>query len=258
MDFQKEVIEKSFDKPVVVDFWAPWCGPCQFLGSVLEELEREANGKWELVKLNVDENQDVSVKYGIRGIPDVRLFHKGDIISGFTGAIPKNQILNWLEENIPDERKEQLQKLIENLKTNNQVAELEKFVDKNPDLVEGQLALAEHYTFSEPKKASLILDKVGMQPKYLDQIESIRALIKLMNCEKDSNEKIYEKLASARTKLKSSDFDSALDLLIEAVMIDKNYCDELPRLSTIALFKVLGEKHDLTQKYRRRFNMALY
>ncbi|MEQ8810911.1 MAG: thioredoxin, partial [Imperialibacter sp.] len=96
MDFDKEVIAKSKDVPVVVDFWAPWCGPCQFLGPIIEELADEANGTWALVKVNSDENQHLSAEYGIKGIPAVKMFHKGEVVAEFTGALPKHEIQKWL------------------------------------------------------------------------------------------------------------------------------------------------------------------
>ena len=106
--FKQEVIDKSYEIPVVVDFWAPWCGPCQYLGPVIEQLATEANGKWQLVKVNTDENQDIAIQYGIQGIPAVKMFINGKVADEFTGALPRPQIEQWLEKNIPDERKKQL------------------------------------------------------------------------------------------------------------------------------------------------------
>ncbi len=105
-DFQKEVIEKSYKIPVVVDFWAPWCGPCKFLGPVIEELEQQANGAWKLVKVNTDEHQELMQEYKISGIPAVKMLSKGEVIAEFTGALPKHQIENWLSEFLPEEKKE--------------------------------------------------------------------------------------------------------------------------------------------------------
>ena len=100
-DFQKDVIDKSFDKPVLVDFWAEWCAPCRMIGPVLEKLAEENKGNWELVKVDTDNNQQVAMKYGVRGIPNVKLFRNGEVINEFTGALPEQAIKEWLKKSIP-------------------------------------------------------------------------------------------------------------------------------------------------------------
>ncbi len=86
-NFQNDVIEKSFDKPVLVDFWAEWCAPCRMIGPILEKLADENKDSWELAKVDTDKNQEVAMKYGVRGIPNVKLFRNGEVINEFTGAL---------------------------------------------------------------------------------------------------------------------------------------------------------------------------
>ncbi len=93
--FEKEVIEQSNEEKIVVDFWAPWCGPCQMIGPILEDVCEENDVK--LVKLNVDENKQVAQKFGIRGIPAVKIFEDGEIADEFTGVQPEAQIREFVK-----------------------------------------------------------------------------------------------------------------------------------------------------------------
>lgn len=100
MTFDQDVLKRSNDVPVVVDFWAPWCGPCRMIGPVLEKLASDYDGKFILAKLNVDENQRVASKFGIRSIPSVKMFKDGKVIDEFVGAIPAQAIVGWLEQHV--------------------------------------------------------------------------------------------------------------------------------------------------------------
>ena len=100
--FERDVLEASREAPVVVDFWAPWCGPCRALGPLLEKLERESGGRWKLVKVNSDENPELSAQFGVRSIPFVVAFVDGQAHSQFLGAQPEGAIRAFLEKLVPD------------------------------------------------------------------------------------------------------------------------------------------------------------
>ncbi len=99
-NFEKEVIEKSKEIPVVVDFWAGWCMPCLMLAPVLEKLVKEMGDKFVLVKLNVDENPETSGRFGVSSIPNVKIFKNGELANGFVGALPEESVKQWLDKNL--------------------------------------------------------------------------------------------------------------------------------------------------------------
>jgi len=100
IDFKEKVIENSKETPIIVDFWAQWCQPCLILGPILEELEEELKDKFVLAKINVDKASETSKQYNVMSIPSVKMFKQGKQIAEFVGALPKEQVKEWLDKNL--------------------------------------------------------------------------------------------------------------------------------------------------------------
>jgi putative thioredoxin len=257
VNFEAEVLEASFQKPVVVDFWAEWCGPCRFLGPVIEELAGEAQGKWKLVKINTEQQPGVAARFQIRGIPNLKIFYKGKIVAELSGALPKPQLHDWLQQNLPDERRQELAQLLENIDNGkSEITELENFIQQNPDLEEAKEEFIKRVWQLDIEKAMDIAKSLSFKYEELKKdVETIHLFSNLNFQEADS---IKAYLEQAQSALQQKNFDKTLDLLITSIMINKKCCEEIARKTVIALFHLLGETHEFTQKYRRKFGMALY
>ena len=257
MDFEVEVINRSQEIPVVVDFWAPWCGPCQVIGPALEELEK-AQTRWKLVKVNVDEHPDISQRFGIRGIPDVRLFTKGAEVDRFTGALPRHQIEKWLEKHIPDERIGTLDLLTAQARKNHDLLPLRDFVNNNENFKPGFLALAKLILWDSPSESKALLASITHADKEYNTAQYLKDMVELLTFETEETLPVAQKLKEAREAFQLQRHEAGIDLLIQAVMMNKDFANELPRRASIAFFQVMGADHELTKGYRRRFDMALY
>ncbi|MEM9897311.1 MAG: thioredoxin [Bacteroidota bacterium] len=261
LDFQAEVIDKSFEKPIVVDFWAAWCGPCQVLGPVITGLAEEAEEHWELVKVDTEANQEIAQQYQIMSIPNVKMFYKGEVIAEFAGALPKSQIQKWLDENLPSEEKAVLQDLIANVRnaySQESIDQISTFADKQTDMQEAQLFKWWAQALHHPEEAASWVNAQPRTASYADSFDDILSLAQLAMIEAQSEGKFFDHLRAAKDAFASFDLENGMKALIQAVMLNKSFQNDLPRRSMIALFRFLGEEHITSKKLRPYFNMALY
>ena len=263
-NFQTDVIERSNQLPVLVDFWAEWCGPCKILGPTLEKLAEEHKNEWAFAKVNTELHRDIAMKYGIRGIPNVKLFIDGEVADEFTGALPEAMIRQWLKKAMPNKFSGQLQQaklLIENGDVSQAVKILQKIVNVEPGNDAAKAMLAKVLIFTDADQAkSLARQLEGTE--YHQLAEAIITLANLFHTtghpEELPDAGVKKQYLTALEALRKQQFDTALQNFIEVIGTDRYYDGDGSRKAVIAIFKYLGEDHELTRKHRPAFSRALY
>jgi putative thioredoxin len=260
-DFRTEVIEASRERPVVVDFWAPWCGPCRILGPVLEKLSAENEGRWTLAKLNTDENAAIASRYGISGIPAVKMFVDGEVVGEFVGALPEARVRQWLDEHIPSPTKARVQAALQAFESGDAgLAErlVQDVLDVEPENPDASILLARLLAFREPERAAVLArNAAAAKPALISTGQAVDTVARLLaGAEPPRDGQAAQVFGSALERLVAGEVDAALAGSIEAIRMNRNY--DTARRACLALFAVLGEKHPLTQKHRRAFDMAVF
>lgn len=260
-NFDTEVLERSHEVPVLVDFWSPSCRPCLFLAPVLEKLEGQDEGKWEMVKVNTMHHGQLAANYGVSSIPHVQLFYKGKKVSEFVGALPEGTLVKWLDQFIPTETKEKLQAIRERMTSGERseaVNDLRAFVAEHPEEHMGKLILAHEIVLSDPAAAKEMVSDIKPGDLLYESADNVRILAELMSFEQQDETPAGIEIAAAGAAIRKEDFETAISSMVKAVEIDKDFSSELPRRGSIALFRMFGPNHPLTLRYQRKFEMALY
>ena len=258
-DFNKDVLDRSNNIPVLVHFWANWCEPCRFIEPILENLALEAHGNWKLIKINTDLEKDVSLEWGVKGVPNLKLFYKREIIDEVSGAMSEPDLKKWLENKLPSKAKAltmEAAQLLEIGKSIEGMAMLKMAM--NEDIIPDQtkLLLARQKLWKSPEEVFSILEGI----KFLESAKEILIVAEaMMLTRKDLEEGApKDKLLEGLLALKSQDMVKAIKSLIQAISVDRLYHEELPRKLVVALFHHLGETHEITRHYRKEFDRALF
>lgn len=263
-DFQSEVLQRSVQIPVLVDFWAEWCAPCKMLGPVLERLAQQSQGRWELAKVDTEQMPEISRAYGIQSIPNVKLFSQGTVIAEFVGALPEQMILQWLEKNLPGKYQntiEMAKKLLieENIADAREL--LEMVIADEPGNIEARLIAAKTYLFESPAKAKELASNID-DPRYSEMIEIISIFTRIVDLilhpEVLPEDLMKQTYIDAIKELHAQRFAEALKKFIDVIRTNRYYDDDGSRKACIAIFKYLGEEHPVTLQYRKEFSRALY
>jgi putative thioredoxin len=266
--FQRDVLEESRDRPVLVDFWAPWCGPCRALKPVLEKLATEYNGRFRLAKVNSDENPDLSSRYAVRSIPSVKVFVDGEIADEFMGALPESSVREFIDRLLPTPgellrrqameaitagRPEEGQRMLHealSLDPRNDIARI--------DLCEVLL------TADQPNEARVILNAVSLlaarDPALARRLAALRLSLSassgpdetILQARLESDASDHNaRLMLARRFISGGRYEEGLDHLIELVRRDRRFGDDAGRREMLQTFDLLESGNPLVPRYRR-------
>ena len=263
-NFEAEVLQASSQIPVLVDFWAPWCGPCKSLGPVLEKLEADYGGRFKLVKINSDDEQQISQAFGIRSIPTCVLIKDGKPADGFMGALPEGKVREFLDKHLPsadeliaEEDLSEAEQLLAQGDTSSALAKLQEALAVNPandevrfDYVKLLIAMGE----LETAQAALApaLAQIPLQLRFDALHHWLQAMVFATTDERgqwelaqfdaliDKNKRDFDtRLAKARLLMAAGQWTEAMDELLEIIMRDKAWSDQAARKHFVAILELL-------------------
>ncbi len=276
--FVKDVVEASQQVPVIVDFWAPWCGPCKQLGPALEKLVRQAGGMVRLVKINVDENQELAAQMRVQSIPMVYAFHKGQVVDGFAGAVTESQLRQFMER-LTGGAKAPIDLAIDEAKAMLEEGDAAGAIEvyreilaqdaANPAAIAGLIrALAQAGDVEQAKTfAQGLTDKLRIQAdiaaalstlelaEQADASGDVQPLLDKVAAEPKNHQARLDLAVALYAKSRN---EEAIDALLEIVRLDRKWNDEAARKQLVKMFDALGPTDPLTVSGRRRLSSILF
>lgn len=282
-DFVPEVVRASLDQPVLVDFWAPWCGPCKQLGPLLEKAVAATNGKVKMVKMDIDENPQLAQQMGIQSIPAVYAFYKGQPVDGFMGLQTESAIKQFLDKLIRlsgggaagaavAEALAEADKLLEENQIEDANAIYAEILGQEPNnasayagLVKIALALgqpeeAEAMLLEAPPEIAKAKELIGVRAQVeltrkAAQTGPLSELMEAVVAAPDDHQKRYDLAVALHANNRS---EEAIDHLIESIRRDRKWNDEAARKQLVTIFEALGFMHDLSVAGRRKLSSVLF
>jgi putative thioredoxin len=273
-NFESAVLDQSRQVPVLVDFWAEWCGPCKVLGPVLERLAEEYAGGFIVAKVNVDENPSLAAAFRIQGIPAVKLFKYGDLESEFTGALPEPMIREFLSKFLPtaaDKQAQEAAALEEEGKTAEAKAVYQAILESDPNHAKSLLGLGRLAMNAGDNDAALdFLDKIPVVADERKEAERLLARLKLQGgaAARDLEalrskveaepQNLEARLALAQALAAMENYKEALAEFLNIVKTDRTFQDDAARKGMVQIFEVLGSGDPLTDQYRTELAKVLF
>lgn len=264
-DFEYQVLAYSQHIPVVVDFWAEWCVPCRTLGPMLERLTLEAGGTFRLAKVNVDQNQNLSLRYNVRSIPAVKAFRDGKMVSEFVGMQPEPKLKEWLRALAPSSTDLLLEKGLSLISEGEWVSSQEAFQEilkVNPDSAPAQFGLAKSkLAQGQVDEAQRILQSLPPSREFA-RAEALlpltQALIRQQNGENNHDQPLEAAYQRALRLILRGNIPASLDGLLDILREDKYFRDGEVRQVILGLFELMGDENPVTRQYRQELASVLF
>ncbi len=272
-NFEQAVLQQSFNVPVMVDFWAPWCNPCKMLMPVVTKLAEEFEGKFILAKVNVDENQELAAQFNARSVPTVKIFRNGAVVDEFMGAQPESNVRKVLDNHIErpsDKMRLQAGEMIQQGDLEEAIALLQQANQEDPENTRVRLdlisALFLKGSYREVEQAIQALPAAerempeirGLQNRLLfakvaDEAEDIETLRSAIEADAANSKARYQLAAQL---IVEGDTEAGLQELLVLLMRDRDYGEDGARKGMLAVLESIGE-HEVTSKWRRKMASAL-
>jgi putative thioredoxin len=272
-NFQQEVIERSHNTTVVIDFWAPWCGPCRTLGPTLEKLANEARGDWVLAKVNVDNNPRLAQAFGVQGIPAVKAVRDARLIDEFTGALPESQVRAWLKRFITEGASEVVEEDLNALEAHNPLLALERYqavLAQNPQDDAARLGAGRLLVQARHPQGAELLREIKLGSAQYAQAQGWLAIAELTQALDDGDAfalierserdpaDLEARYQLAAHLIAGRRYEEAIDHLLAIVARNRAFREDAGRKILLALFAALGDQHPLVPSGRRQLANLLF
>jgi len=264
-NFEYEVINFSHKTPVVVDFWAEWCVPCKMLGPILQRLAEKREGDFRLAKVNVDENQNLAMRFNIRGIPMVKAFRNGNMVSEFSGIQPETKIRKFLSDLIPtplDLSLDKANSLLDREIWEESCTTFREVLDKRPGHPNALLGLSKALLAQgrgQEARVILISFPVSMEYSSAEKLLPLAtALIDYKKSENDPDNPIEATYNHALRLITIGNLPAAMDGILEVLKNDKDYNDGEAKQVILSIFEILGVENPTTRQYQSELASVLF